>query len=292
MTDWVDFAVYAVFLIALYFVQPRMQRRMFEPMLIDRNAEWVADHPDIVRRMAGRRWPFWLSYALGTASLAVLAAAQLGLWQPPMMANGTALPKWMWLWNLAMGAMFVAILAGAPIGIASHFQLKRLVPVAARRQASLEPRSLDTWVPRWVQLATYAVVLISLAAWVMAGVLGTHTSRIFWVRLAIMFGLSGFFFIVTRAMVARRANAMDRIFGPGYRPWEVRMSFSTQILPPIVGAMRLYEEVTGTHLFDMSRAIQLLLAAFIAYWVIRVSMLPIDLGDAAAGRPSPTTNLA
>ena len=50
--------------------------------------------------------------------------------------------------------------------------------------------------------------------------------------------------------------------------------------------------MTGTHLFDMSRAIQLLLAAFIAYWVIRVSMLPIDLSDAAAGQPAPTTNLA
>ena len=292
MTDWVDFAVYAVFLIALYFVQPGMQRRMFEPMLIDRNAEWVADHPDIVRRMAGRRWPFWLSYVLGTASLAALAAAQLGLWQPPMMSNGTPLPGWMWLWILAMGAMSVAILVGAPIGIASHFKLKRLVPVATRRQATLERRSLDTWVPRWMQLATYALVLISLAAWVVAGVLGTHTSRIFWVRLAIMFSLSGFFFIVTRAMVARRANAMDRIFGSGYRPWEVRMTFSTQILPPIVGAMRLYEEVTGVQLLDMSRAVQLLLAAFIAYWLIRVSMLPIDPSDAAAGHPSPTTNLA
>jgi len=188
--------------------------------------------------------------------------------------------------------MSVAILVGAPIGIASHFQLKRLVPVATRRQATLERRSLDTSVPRWMQLATYGLVLISLAAWVVAGVLGTHSSGIFWARLAIMFFLSGFFFMVTRAMVARRANAMDRIFGPGYRPWEVRMSFSTQILPPIVGAMRLYEEVTGVQLLDMSRAVQLLLAAFIAYWLIRVSMLPIDPSDAEAGHPSPTTNLA
>src|SRR3954469_19509492 len=178
MTDWIDFAVYAIFLIALYFLQPAMQRRMFEPMLIDRNAEWVAAHPDLVRKMAARRWPFWLSYALGAASLAALASAQLGLWQPPMMSNGTALPGWMWLWTLAMGAMFVAILVGAPIGIASHFQLKRLVPVAARRQATLERRSLDTSVPRWMQRATYALVLIRLAAWVIAGVLGTHTSRI------------------------------------------------------------------------------------------------------------------
>ena len=292
MTDWIDFAVYVTFLIALFFVQPAIQRRMFEPMLIDRNAEWVAAHPDAVRKMVARRWPFRLSYALGAASLAVLAGAQLGLWQPPIMHNGTALPKWMWLWSLAMDAMLVAILVGAPIGIASHFQLKRLVPVATRRQATLERRSLDTSVPRWIQLATYALVLISLAAWIIAGVLGTHTSPIFWVRLAIMFVLSGFFFMVTRAMVARRANAMDRIFGPGYRPWEVRMTFATQILPPIVGAMRLYEEVTGTQLFDMSRAVQLLLAAFIAYWVIRMSILPIDPSGVTAGHPASTINPA
>lgn len=292
MTDWIDFAVYAAFLIALYFVQPGMQRRMFVPMLVDRNAEWVAAHPDQVHRMATRRWPSWLSYALGTASVAVLAGAQFGLWAPPTMPNGNALPKWMWLWSLAMDAMFVAILVGAPIGIASHFELKRLVPVAARRQATLERRSLDTSVPRWMQRATYALALANLAAWVVAGVLGTHTSPLFWVRLVIMFLLSGFFFIVTRAMVARRTNAMDRIFGPSYRPWEVRMTFSTQVLPPIIGAIRLYEEVTGGQLLDMSRAMQLLLAGFIAYWLIRVSMLPIDHSDAAAGHHAPTTNPA
>jgi len=276
MTDWIDFTVYAAFLIALYFVQPGMQRRMFVPMLVDRNAEWVAAHPDTVRRMASRRWPAWLSYGLGAASLAVLAGAQLGLWDPPMMRNGIALPKWMWLWSLAMDAMLVAIVVGAPIGIASHLMLKRRVPVATRRQATLERRSLDTAVPRWMQFATYGLVLISLFAWIVAGVLGAHSSPIFWLRVAIMFFLSGFFFIATRAIVARRSNAMDRIFGPSYRPWEVRMTFSTQVLPPIVGAIRLTEEVTGTQLFDISRAIQLLLAAFIAYWLVRVAMLPID----------------
>jgi len=281
MTDWIDFAVYAVFLIALFFVQPRMQRRMFEPMLVDRNAEWVAAHPDLVGKLMARKWPFWLSYALGTASLAVLAGAQLGLWQPPMMSHGGALPKWMWLWSLAMDAMLVAILVGAPIGIASHLLLKRLVPVATRRQATLERRSLDTSVPRWMQLVTYVLVLTSLAAWIVAGVLGAHSSSIFWMRVAIMFLLSGFFFVATRAVVARRSNALDRIFGPSYRPWEVRMTFSTQILPPIVGAIRLTEEVTGTQLFDISRAIQLLLAGFIAYWLLRVAMLPIDHEGAA-----------
>jgi len=276
MTDWIDFAAYAAFLIALYFVQPGMQRRMFVPMLLDRNAEWVAAHPEIARRLASRRWPLWLSYGLGAASLAVLAGAQFGLSDPPMMRNGVALPKWMWLWRLAMDAMLVAILVGTPIGIASHLTLKRLVPVATRRQATLERRSLDTSVPRWMQLVTYALVLIHLAAWIVAGVLGAHSSPIFWVRVAMMFLLSGFFFIATRAIVARRGNAMDRIFGPSYRPWEVRMTFSTQVLPPIVGAIRLSEEVTGTQLFDMSRAIQLLLAAFIAYWMLRIAMLPID----------------
>jgi len=281
MTDWIDFAVYAAFLIALYFVQPGMQRRMFVPMLVDRNAEWVAAHPERVRKMASRRWPFWLSYALGAASLAVLGGAQLGLWDPPTMRNGMALPKWMWLWSLAMDAMLVAILVGAPIGIASHLLLKRLVPVATRRQATLERRSLDTSVPRWMQLVTYVLVLTSLAAWIVAGVLGAHSSSIFWMRVAIMFLLSGFFFVATRAVVARRSNALDRIFGPSYRPWEVRMTFSTQILPPIVGAIRLTEEVTGTQLFDISRAIQLLLAGFIAYWLLRVAMLPIDHDGAA-----------
>jgi len=271
MTDWIDFAVYATFLVALFFVQPATQQRLTIPMLIDRNAEWAAAHPDLVRRIAGVRWRLWLSYALGAISLAVLASFQLGLWTAPSDRGGTIPPKWMILWLLSMAAMIAAMVIGGAIGIQGYVAFRRLVPIAPRRQATLERRSLDDFVPRGIQLAAYSLNLVTLAAWVAAGIAGTHSSPVFWQRVTILFVLSGFFFVVAQAMVARRANAMDRVIGPAYRRWEMRWVFSTLFLPPVIGAVRLYEEVTGTLLLDVGRAMQLLLAGYLAYILLRTA---------------------
>jgi hypothetical protein len=276
MTDWIDFAVYATFLFALYFAQPTAQQRLIVPLLADRNAEWVAAHPDVVRRIAASRWRLWLSYGLGGISLGLLASYQLGLWHVPPNRDGFVPPKWAMLWDLAMAGLVTSMVIGGAVGLLAHFAIKRLVPVAPRRQATLERRSLDTSVPRWLQHVTFALVAINLMAWTVAGILGMHSSPIFWSRVAIIFGLSGFFFLATRAMVARRANVLDRIFGPAHRTWEVRITFSTQLLPPMIGALRLYEEVAATQLLDLSRAAQLALAVFLTFWLLSLSRLPVD----------------
>jgi hypothetical protein len=276
MTDWIDFAVYGTFMFALYFAQPTTQQRLIVPLLTDRNPEWVAAHPDVVRRIAMSRWRLWLSYGLGAISLGLLASYQLGLWHVPPNRDGFVPPKWAVLWNLAMAGLVISMLIGGAVGLWAHFAIKRLIPVAPRRQATLERRSLDTSVPRWLQHVAYAFVAINLAAWIVAGILGTHSSPIFWTRVVIMFGLSGFFFWATRAVVARRANVLDRIFGPAHRTWEVRITFVTQLLPPMIGALRLYEEVTATQLLDLSRAAQLALAMFITLWLLSISRLPVD----------------
>jgi hypothetical protein len=183
--------------------------------------------------------------------------------------------------------MIGALVIGGGIGLWGHFALRRLVPLAARRQATLEYRSLDHAVPKWVQRLTYVLVVANLLAWVAAGYLGTHSSPIFWERVAIMFGLSGFFFLITKALVVRRVGFMDRLHGPGYRVWELRMTFATQLTTPAIGALRLYEEVTGLHLLDLSRAVQLVLAAFIAAWLLGMSRLPVDPVEEPLGRADP-----
>jgi hypothetical protein len=276
MTDWIDFAVYATFFFALYFAQPTMQQRLIVPLLVDRNAQWVAAHPDIVRQIAGSRWRLWLSYALGTASLGLLASYQLNLWSVPVSSAGVSPPKWAVLWELAMAALIAAMIIDGTVGLWAHLAIKRRIPLASRRHAVLERRSLDTWVPRGVQFGTYAAVTVNLAAWTGAGMLGKHSSSLFWSRFAILIVLSVVFHLGTRAMVVRRSNVMDRILGPANRAWEVRLTFSTQILPPIIGALRLYEEVTATQLLDLSRAMQIALAGFLGFWLLSMSRLPID----------------
>jgi hypothetical protein len=288
MTDWIDFLVYTMFLAGLWFVNPTNQRRLAIPMLRDRNPEWMAAHPDFVRKLQRGRWNLWLSYALGAASIAVLASLQLGLWTPEPMPDGTPVPRWAVLWQLAMASMILAMVAGGSAGLIAHFRLRKLIPVAARRQATLERRSLDDYVPRWVRYGVYALVIANLAAWVAAGIAGTHSSPVFWSRVVIMFVLSAVFYLATKATVGRRPGVLDRVIGPPYRRREVRYVFAMQVTPPLIGALRLYEEVNATLLFDMSRAAQLLLALFIAYGLLWLVRLPsgrdsLDAADRTAG---------
>ena len=282
MTDWIDFTVYVLLLACIWIIYPATSRRLAIPMAADRNPEWVAANPELVRRMVQAPWPLRLSYALGAASIAVLASVQVGLWTPPTMHDGSVLPRWIFLWDLSMASLFASIVIGGSIGIVRLIRLRRRMPVAPRRHASLARRSLDDFVPRWIQFTTYALVVANLIAWVVVALLGLHSSPVFWPRVVIVFALSGLFFLGTVGTIVRRPNAMDRIFGPGNRRGEVRYTFSMQLLPPIIGAVRLYEEVTNTIVFDINRTMQLCIALFTIYGLLRIAWLRID-GD--GGRP-------
>lgn len=81
--------------------------------------------------------------------------------------------------------------------------------------------------------------------------------------------LSAVFGFFTHVAVNRRPNAMDRILGPGNRRAEVRFNFACQVLPPIIGAVRLYEEVNDTALMDINRAMGLALALMVIFGLLR-----------------------
>jgi hypothetical protein len=156
-------------------------------------------------------------------------------------------------------------------GAALHFwfALYRHIPLANYRQAPLEPRCIDDFVPRWVRYAIYAAVAVNLAAWAAVGAAGAYSTPLFWTRFAILAGLTAIFALFTRTTVNRRANVMDRVLGPGNRRAEVRFGFFCQLLPPIVGAIRLYEEVNDTMLLDINRTMGLALAAVITLGLLR-----------------------
>ena len=78
---------------------------------------------------------------------------------------------------------------------------------------------------------------------------------------------------------------MDRILGPGNRRAEVRFNFACQVLPPIIGAVRLYEEVNDTALMDINRAMGLALALMVIFGLLRtINLTP---GDRAGHRIAP-----
>ncbi len=290
MSDWIDFCVYAAFIVGFYFVLPRHTRARNRLFLAERNAAWLAAHPNAPSRYNGSRAYLWSCYAFGAAWLGVLCAFQLGMLPEPSPPEGQTDLGWQMLWGITMLSCLFGLLLLFAGSIVFSVRCAGKVPLTERRQATLERRSIDDFVPRWVRTAIYALAIVNLAAWLIVGALQIYSTPIFWARVVIMFGLSAFFFVATNAAVNRRPTAVDRVFGPAMRRTEVRVGFGMQLLPPLVGAVRLYEALTATIVFDVNRAMQLALVGSVAFIFLLTARAPRV--PPAAGSPPCTPHSA
>jgi uncharacterized membrane protein len=188
----------------------------------------------------------------------LLLAFQAGAW-PQALAFPPATPKWDALRTLhaALSIIGFIMLAGCA-GIFLRW-LHLNVPLAARRQATLERRSIHAYVPPAFQYAISGVVVLHLGLWVVAGVTGRYATPAFWGLLVFQFAIAAMFLSFALFAVRRRPGQMDRIFGPGYRRTEVRVAFAAQLLPLMNGLTRLYEQVAGTPVDHVDRVLHLAL---------------------------------
>src|SRR5690606_37139490 len=129
MTEWIDFIVYGTLIAALFFVQPRAGRRLTVPVLADRNPQWVAENPETVRKIERSQWFLWVLHAVGAGGIALLAGVQLGLLDlaPGPLPDGSAVQKWMTLWDINVGFILLAILLGGGAGLYFWFGIYRRI---------------------------------------------------------------------------------------------------------------------------------------------------------------------
>jgi hypothetical protein len=236
----------------------------------ERNPEWVATHQEMVSKLE-RVWHPEVYYLWGAFSLGLLLAFQAGVWPDGLTPWSEDGPKWEALKDLNSTLLLPGILYFAATGVLFRRSLKQLVPLAERRRASLECRALDDFVPRGFQIAAYILAGGVLLAWLVVGILQLYSSAIFWARFAFFAVLTPAIAYVVQLGVSRRPGMLDRILGPGFRVREIRCGFVSHAIPPIVGAGRLYEEVTATQLMDVQRILHLVVPAFIALWVFSLS---------------------
>lgn len=257
MTEWIDVLVYATLMAIVWFALPRANARFVLPVITSRNPDWLAAHPDAARRLTQGRWFQRSCYVLGALSLALLIAAQTGVWPKALSAPAFEPERWMVLSDLFTAQMLLWLLyfAGSSAIFASW--LKREVPLTERREASLEPRSIAAFVPRPLRLAVYSAVALHLSAWVVTGLLGAYSSPTFWGGVSFQFGIALIFILIVRFIAERPPNAMDRVFGREFRRTEVRVSFVAQLVPLMNGFARLQEVVTGTVAPEIERASRL-----------------------------------
>ena len=245
MSEWIDIVVYAGFIVAVWGWLPAWSSRLTIPVIADRNPDWSADHPEIERRFAARRWFRWSCLLWGAVSLFALFAFQVGIW-PQQLAFLRVPPRWEALKDLNSTLFIVGLIYVAGCAALFYRWLNTNVPLSPRRQATLERRSLHDHVPEALQYAVYAVIVVHLAMWVAVGVTGRYATSAFWGGLAFQFAISGVVLLFVVSAVRRKPGAMDRIFGPGYRQTEVRVAFMAQLLPLLNGVARLYEQVAAT----------------------------------------------
>ena len=271
MSEWIDFAVYAGLIVAVWGSFSRWSARVAVLLVADRNPNWLAAHPDIARTLAGNRWFRRSCWLWGSLSLSTLLACQAGLW-PRSLAVLRDAPLWEALKDLNSALLIAGLVYVAGCSLLFLRWLRTTVPLAERRHAALEPRSIHHHVPRSFQYAVYSVIVLHLTAWVAAGAAGRYASGAFWGGMAFQFAVSAVFLSIVARAVRRRPAAVDRIFGPRYRQTEVRLAFAAQLLPLMNGTARLYEQVADARLHDIDRVLHLGLVLAVVAMVIMLAI--------------------
>jgi hypothetical protein len=246
--------------------------------LAERNPQWLREHPEVARRFSGPGRLGWLSYGWGTVSLATLVAFQTGLWPQRWSPVALAMARWETLKELNTLLLVPGVIAFAITGLLFTRWLTSAVPLVDRRHATLAPRTLDDFVPRWAQIAVYAVATLSLAAWLVVAASGWNTTSSFQGRLAFILLMTPLFLLCPRVSVRRRPQAVDRIFGPAYRRTEVRYGMAMSLVLAVVGALQLYEELAGPVAFDISRVMHLGLVLCVTAGILRLARFAKDPG--------------
>jgi len=272
MTEWVDFFIYAGLVVTYWFVFATWSSRFTIAMVADRNPDWLDVHPEFASRLTGSRWFVWSCYVWGAMSLAALLALQIGAWPQALAPYAPGAEKWARLKNINWALLGVGLVYYfGCVGVFTR-RLRKDVPLAERRNATLERRSLDDFVPRGLRTAIYTLVVIHLAGWLTVGVSRLYSTPRFWDRFVTLIALSGIFYFFTRLSVNRPPFAMDRIFGPHYRRGEVRYAFALEVCLPAMFALLIYQEVADVLVVDGDRALNLSLTLLIAIGVLRFAL--------------------
>jgi hypothetical protein len=198
--------------------------------------------------------------------------------------------RWETLKELNTLLLLPGLVAFVGAGVLFSRWLTSTVPLVERRRATLERRTLDDFVPRWTQIALYAAIALNLAAWLALAALGWHTTAKFWDRLLLVLVMTPIFLFFPRLSVRRPPQALDRIFGPAFRRTEVRYGLAMNLVLPVDGGFRLYEELAETVAFDVSRAMHLGLVLCVTAGILRLAQFARgQTGPDAAGPWSATS---
>jgi hypothetical protein len=293
MSEWIDFSVYAAMTAGFWFAFVGWSSAVTLQMVADRNEEWLTANREWTttllrgRWLVGSSWFLWSCHAWGAISLAILLACQLGAW-PQSWSMGTNSRQWEVLKDAHSTLLIVGLLYYLGVVVISMRRMQKDVPLAERRQASLRPRTIDDFAPRWLSMGSYLLIAVHLTAWVVVGALGLYSTPGFWTRFAGPVAFSAIFLVVAHATVNRR---ISDFFAFHDRRQGVRFAFASLIYAQIMFALRLYGDVAGPS-FETDRATHLVLQLAMVLAMVALALIsnngttyPADASRTSLSRP-------
>jgi len=250
MSEWIDYFVYSTQAILLCIALPRWGARFTRPMLNDRNPQWTAANPEIVSRLENGGWWMKTIQAWGIVCVVVLLVFRLDLQPRVLSPQSLDTPSWEVLMTTSNFLLAVGLVLFF-YGLWSSWRwVKRLVPLTERRQATLAPRSLDDYVPRWLQYLVYGLVAASIVARPLIDAYFPGQLKNVWGPVAIQIFISALAWLGAVAGVGRAPTQFDRALGPAYRRLEVRTCFVILAGLALCSLVFLWPEFSGV---DMRR---------------------------------------
>jgi len=248
MSEWIDFAVYATQSVVLLGLLPRQLLQFRAPAILDRNADWAAAHPDAMQRIERSRRFEKALRVCAIVSIGVLLAVRLGHVDGGLAARDA--PSWEVLKDVHGALMGVAVLGILLYMLGWMGWLRRTVPLAARRSATLKPRLAGDHLSRPWRVATDIVAFGHLALWLVLPAAGIGGGAEYWGHFASIAAVTVLAAAVSYLVPMRRPGYADRVLGEAYRRLELRIAYLLRLGPLTTGAVHLGDAFG----FDLARA--------------------------------------
>lgn len=254
MSAWIDFAVYAMQGVLFWVLLPRQGWHFGAPMIADRNPDWLAANPGVTKYLNNSTVFLRVWYAWAAISIGVLLAVLLG-WRP---FGGTD-PTWEALNDWHSALMILGVIGWFGSFGLWFLWLRRNVPLATRRSATLQPRTTAVYLSLPWRVTVETLVVLQLVVWVVVGFTQPDLIPNHWQKTASFIVVSVLLAVLAWLMPMRRPSYADRIFGENYRRAEMRAFYLIR-LSPIAGGVIAFGEALTT--VDFARVGHLVLALF------------------------------
>ncbi len=231
--------IYAVMLsqiAVLYWLAAPATIRLLYQSYLNKNPQWVAANPGFVDHAAQQRRAIALSRLLGALWLANLAYGVSGARSEQWLSLSLLLPMFVWL------ALELAV-----AGIA-YRRVCQLIPLPAKRRATLERRTLAEFVHMGWILPGYVLLLAIGAGYLAAYLTERIDLTLMGWRLASLVAGTLIWTGALHYCIRRKKQPVDDALGPAYRRSEVLGTIPCLYLFALVLAVRALQDLFGVAL--------------------------------------------